>query len=221
MALVPPFFLDCVVAIGIIASDGTSQWVASGFLYGEVETEKPEKLYRIYLVTNRHVLREQKKVKLRFNPEEAQPAREYDLELQDPNGSPLWLTHSDHDIDVAVIPINAQFLREQKIKFQWFQSDQHIADRAKASQLGITEGDGIFVLGFPLGLIGGERNFVIVRQGVIARIRDALSGSSKEFLADTFIFPGNSGGPVVTKPEPTAITGTQAVTSAYLTLIRK
>jgi S1-C subfamily serine protease len=161
-------------------------------------------------------LREQKKVKLRFNPEEAQPAREFDLELQDANGSPLWLTHPDPDIDVAVIPINAQFLKEQKIKFHWFQSDQHIADRAKASQLGITEGDGIFVLGFPLGLIGGERNFVIVRQGVIARIRDALSGSSKEFLADTFIFPGNSGGPVVTKPEPTAITGTQAVTSAYL-----
>ncbi len=109
-----------------------------------------------------------------------------------------------------------QFLKEQRIKFNWFQSDDHVANRAKASQLGLTEGDGIFVLGFPLGLVGGERNFVIVRQGVIARIRDALGGSSKEFLADTFIFPGNSGGPVVTKPEPTAIEGTQALTAAYL-----
>lgn len=67
-----------------------------------------------------------------------------------------------------------------------------------------------------MGLVGGERNFVIVRSGVIARIRDALAGQSKEFLIDTAIFPGNSGGPVVTKPEVLSISGTKAVDKSYL-----
>src|ERR1019366_8874960 len=56
-------------------------------------------------------------------------------------------------------------------------------------------------LGFPLQLVGGERNYVIVRHGTIARIGDMLAGTNKNFLVDTFIFPGNSGGPVILKPE--------------------
>ena len=63
-----------------------------------------------------------------------------------------------------------------------------------------SEGDEIFVMGFPLGLAGDERNYVIVRQGMVARIRDWYEGYSKEFLIDSSIFPGNSGGPVIAKP---------------------
>ena len=58
-----------------------------------------------------------------------------------------------------------------------------------------------------MGLVGKERSFVIVRSGCIARIRDALLATSKELLIDAPIFPGNSGGPVVTKPEVVGHTG--------------
>jgi len=34
MALIPPFFPDRVVAIGVDSSEGERKWVASGFLYG-------------------------------------------------------------------------------------------------------------------------------------------------------------------------------------------
>ena len=67
-----------------------------------------------------------------------------------------------------------------------------------------------------MGLIGPERNYVIVRSGNIARIQDAIDHRSNDFLIDTFIFPGNSGGPVVTKPEAMAIHETKAVSRAYL-----
>jgi hypothetical protein len=67
-----------------------------------------------------------------------------------------------------------------------------------------------------MGMIGEDRNFVLVKQGVIARIRDALTGHSKEFLVDTSIFPGNSGGPVITRPEMVAIQGTQPYPKASL-----
>lgn len=67
-----------------------------------------------------------------------------------------------------------------------------------------------------MGIIGGDRNFVIVRGGSIARIRDTLQESSKDFLVDAFVFPGNSGGPAVSKPEALSITGTKSQSDAYL-----
>jgi len=82
--------------------------------------------------------------------------------------------------------------------------------------LGITEGDFVYTLGFPMQLVGPERNYVIVRGGNIARIQDAIDHRSNEFLIDVFTFPGNSGGPVVTKPEAIALHDTKAVRSAYL-----
>jgi S1-C subfamily serine protease len=158
----------------------------------------------------------QEVVYLRFNPEEASPAKEYDLRLRREDGSPVWIAHPDPEIDVAIVTLNARQLREDGIRFQYFRNDQHVADREKAKELGITEGDGVYALGSPLELIGGERNFVIVRQGAIARIRDALEGLSNEFLVDISIFPRNSGGPLVNKPDLTAIEGTNSVNAAYL-----
>lgn len=80
----------------------------------------------------------------------------------------------------------------------------------------IVEGNGVFLIGFPLGLIGKERNYPIVRQGIIARIQDWLRGDESTFLIDSSAFPGNSGGPVVLKPENVAITGTTGITHSLL-----
>ncbi|MHC2581429.1 hypothetical protein ACVI1J_006415 [Bradyrhizobium diazoefficiens] len=38
----------------------------------------------------------------------------------------------------------------------------------------VAAGDGVFVLGFPMNLAGQQRNYVIVRQGVIARNSEML-----------------------------------------------
>jgi len=57
---------------------------------------------------------------------------------------------------------------------------------------------------------------VLVRAGCIARIRDAVAAMGKEFLIDSAIFPGNSGGPVVTRPEIVSIEGTKPVNRSYL-----
>ena len=217
MALIPPFFLDCVVAVGFPEDDGSKKWSASGFLYGKLveEGSAEKKTYEIFLVTNRHVFEGLESAFVRFNPKADEPARDYELTLSEA-GQVKWHAHPDLEVDVAVIPINARFLRDRDIQFNYFRSDEHLADRATASKLGFTEGDTVYVLGFPMGLVGKERSFVIVRSGCFARIRDTLVGSSKELLIDAPIFPGNSGGPVVTKPEIVAIQGTKSVDSAYL-----
>jgi hypothetical protein len=55
-----------------------------------------------------------------------------------------------------------------------------------------------------------------VRSGTLARVRDLLARTSKIFLVDAFVFPGNSGGPVILKPEAIAIEGTKAQIAPYL-----
>lgn len=80
------------------------------------------------------------------------------------------------------------------------------------SRFAVLDREGRFGLGDP----GGERNYVVVRHGVIARIRDYMAGAAKSFLVDASIFPGNSGGPVVTRPDMVAIEGTKAPQSANL-----
>lgn len=217
MALIPPFFLDCVVAIGAPADDGT-HWAASGFLYGHRSNpgEEGGKTYWLCLVTNRHVFDGLRVAVLRFNPEAAEPARQYQVALIQPDGSSVWIGHPDPKIDVAVMAINGNLLKADGIKFQFFEDDGHTATLARMTELGIAEGDGVFALGFPLGLVGGDRNYVIVRQGVIARVRDTLASASSDFLVDMTIFPGNSGGPVILRPESTAIDGTLSQVSSNL-----
>lgn len=208
MGLIPPFFLDCVVAIGFPENN---QWncIGSGFLYGYVvgKNEKNESLYQVYIVTNRHVLENYKQVHVRFNPQNVNsPARDYILDLFQ-NGQQIWLAHQNSQIDIAVVSININLLKEHTIQASFFTNDQLAADINKLMSIGTTEGDFVYVLGFPMNLLGGQRNVVIARSGTIARISDTLSRINQEYLIDAFVFPGNSGGPVISKPEAMAITG--------------
>jgi S1-C subfamily serine protease len=219
MALIPPFFADCVVAIGIDSLNGDERtWVASGFLYGDYVRDNKDgtKQYRVYLATNRHVFENLPNVYLRFNPISNEPAREYPLSLLDKNGAKLWFPHPKAEVDVAVIPINIKLLRKHAMQVSYFQSVNNVANVDKLNELGVTEGDFVYALGFPMGIVGGERSTVIVRSGSIARIRDALVRANQEYLIDVFIFPGNSGGPVISKPEALAIQGTKSQDAAYL-----
>jgi hypothetical protein len=218
--------------------------MASGFLYGDVVKRYPDKVeYQGYIITNWHVFEEThaaekadiEKMRLewfeqkgsqmpridwnayvyfRFNPKDGKPARDFAVNLKRPDGTLAW--RGDRDTDVAVIGFNPHVLDQAGIQYKVFKSDENIADRAKAIELGLSEGDGVYALGFPMGLTGGERNFVIARQGAIARIRDFLSGSRTNILIDLFVFPGNSGGPVISKPEMVHIKGTKGQNAAYL-----
>ena len=217
MALIPPFFTDCVVAIGTDDAEGERRWIASGFLYGHPLFDEGKRVtdYRVYLVTNRHVLADLSKAYLRCNPQADKHAREFDLSLFEAD-KPLWFTHPDEDVDVAVMPINFELLQESGMQVAYFQGDQHSATIDALNALGCTEGDFAYILGFPMGLVGEHRNAVIVRSGTLARVRNTLARTSKIFLVDAFAFPGNSGGPVVLKPEAVAIEGTRPQLVPYL-----
>jgi hypothetical protein len=212
MALIPPDYLDCVAAIGIEGDKG-KHWVASAFFYG---FPRGEGLYTPMLVTNRHVFEDLQTAWVRINAEATEPAKEFRIPLSDKDGARTWFTHPDPNVDVAVIPVDVENLHVRGARPRFFPGDKQAIRTAEMSAIGTSEGDFVYILGFPLGLAGAERNFVIARGGIIARVRDLLDGKANTFLLDASVFPGNSGGPVVLKPEGMTIMGTKVSNMPYV-----
>ena len=175
MALIPPFFLDCVVAIGAPTVDGTN-WIGTGFLVGRPLPEEgtSEKTYNTFLVTNKHVLHNQQSIILRFNSIQGTETRDYPINLFK-DGSQTWVGHPSENIDVAVQFINPNVLSEDSTRFSYFRLDETCMDTTEMSRSGVSEGDQLYVLGFPMGIVTHTSNYVIARGGVLSRVRDVLS----------------------------------------------
>lgn len=212
MALIPPFYLDCVVAIGN-NQNGMINWIATGFMFGYRENETQN--YSYYLVSNKHVFQGFDTISLKFNPQSGQAAKDYQLVLRN-NGHLLYKEHPNPNVDIAVLSINIIPLLRDQINFQFFRSDADSYRISDLRNLQVTEGDGVFALGYPMGNVGQTRQYAILRSGSIARVRDMLEGYSTDFMIDAFTFPGNSGGPVIIKPESIYINGTIANSSSRL-----
>lgn len=217
MALIPPFFLDCVVAIGTLNDESKKVWLGTGFLLGKLSkvNEDGTKNYTPYLVTNKHVLKNLDKIVVRFNPQSDQAAKDFVIDKKDSKGKLIWTGHSNPNYDVAVIRLNGDVLQKEGLKFGLF-FDESIASLEEMKNLEVTEGDFIYVLGFPMGIVSEDRQHVILRQGVIARIRDLFENRNTDFVIDAVVFPGNSGGPVILKPEIISIDGTKSNPKALL-----
>lgn len=211
MALIPSAFLDAVVAIGVGNNPSERRWVGTGLIYGLlIATEADEqKNYDVHLVTNTHVLTDHAQVWLKFNSSTGVGSTDFPAQLIDEDGTPLWSAHPT--ADVAAVGINHEVLREAGSKSGIFLSDRNVTNVKGMKEHGATEGDGVFLLGFPMGLVDAGRQYVIVRAGCLARVRDLLAGLRTDFLVDALVFPGNSGGPVLSRPELAKLQGTSAM----------
>lgn len=215
MALLAPHFLNSVVAIGAKADDAPDsdiQWIGTGFIYGANADASGSKLYP-FLVTNQHVLEGAGTFAVKMNRRDGQPANAYPFSLESVRHN--ITTHPD-GLDVVVLRIPADVWNVDQAATSVIPESQSLS-RESALEIGMSEGDGVFAIGFPMGLVGYEDQIVpIVRQGCLARVQDWLSGRSRNILIDTNIFPGNSGGPVFLRPTTVAIDGTKANSTSYL-----
>jgi hypothetical protein len=150
------------------------------------------KRFRLWLITNKHVLNELKEVFIKLNSATEPNSTDYRVELIAKNGKARWIGHEDEETDVAAIFLNAGFLAAEKCYYSFIRSDQHVLARDKMATDRITEGDLVFVLGFPMGLVASDRQYVICRSGSFARVRDYLEKRTKDYLVDVPVFPGNS-----------------------------
>ena len=223
MPLLPKEYLQSVVAIGqkvnlkeFQKSGEPMRKNATGFLYGYPNSgrRKDEKSgFGLWLVTCKHVITEAVDEKglnellVRMNKSDQGEMQTFRIYLQRED-EPEWTLHPTED--VAVIPTSVSDLESKGIQWQTFAAGRNAFSRKESLAFGLSEGDEVFILGFPTGWRSGRQDYPIVRHGVLAQVQGWLNQEHNTYLVDGSGFPGNSGGPVVTKPQISAIFGTKA-----------
>ena len=88
----------------------------------------------------------------------------------------------------------------------------------KVEKTGVEEGALVYAMGFPMNLMGEQLSAPICRLGCISRVADAFVNpdATSIFLVDAQGFPGNSGGPIISRPEMISIENTPVNSSARL-----
>ena len=210
MALIPPEYLNAVVSLGTMAE--SFKHCGTGFLYAHpLPSSTPGRTsYRAFLVTNRHVV-DGGITHVRFN----HPETGLTVQPVDAVATGVWTFHAN-GADVAVMPLQDSSPLWQGRALA--DVGMFVGDICTSFAEGVqpVEGDGVFLIGFPLGLVGDARNYPVVRYGVVARIQDWIRRDQDTFLVDAPAFPGNSGGPVVLKPEVVAVRNTKAIKHCLL-----
>lgn len=221
MALLPEIFMKSTVAIYGDNNDGSQSLLGTGFIYGRFikkEGDESER-YIFYLVTCRHVIEDDKDICLKFVKK---GMKDLNLKIDRYNGvihnyiTNYWYEHPKKDLDVVVIPLPFAETDKYFPEGDFIRNHQNVAQIGKMKELGITEGDYIYVIGYPNELVSDKKDKLIARNGTIAHISSLYDGESDDFVIDSFIFPGNSGGPVILKPESLALAGTKPYQQSYI-----
>ena len=204
MALLNPGSLSGVVSL--VAGDRS---MGTAFLYDRSLAD-PADQHITFMVTNKHVV-EAGATHVCFNRIDGGTGL---VTVQDATRAGVeWFRHPTSDVAVLPLPLESPLARSGEADHMHF--TDNLTPSAEEWQRA-TEGYGVFVLGFPMGLVGEQRTYPIVRHGVIARIQDWLRGDARAFLIDSTAFPGNSGGPVLLQPEAMGLGGTESIRRSLL-----
>ncbi len=189
-------------------------WRLSTFSFGRVQKQNNRDFFEVigtgflvatdphtaFIVTAKHVFDDPTKqwhpseLRLRFAWQERSSVYVElgtTLKLLDLNQKPLWLA-ADNDADIAAMPINIADLHTPV--------QPHaigLADIATSDNL--FEGGSILVLGYP-GIVGNEYLVRAFSRGGIVAWINPEHPFGKPFFIDSNIYPGNSGGPVLSLP---------------------
>lgn len=170
-------WLDAVVSIEATDSQNELQSIGTGFL---VQTANKH----VVLVTAKHVIQGPfpagSRLAYRLNSHDGGSTIVWDDEL--PKGFAGWFNAPASDIACRFLawPNSATLVT--------LTPDNFIANDA------LSAGTPVLVLGFPLGLRSADHPRPIARHGIVGRV------DHNNVIADVFVFPGNSGGPVIYSP---------------------
>lgn len=226
MAIIPEQFMDAVVAIGVDQFDAAGKriWIGSGFIVGRKELQNSN-FSTYYIVTNKHVIGNLRRIYVRFNSLIGDFIKDYNIILYNNMDQPLFSAHPNAETDIVAIQFTPQTLINSRSIWGAFDLSDHALTLKQMQSTGVEEGSFVYALGFPMNLVH-EIKSPICRLGCISRIRDAflLPQNNPIFLVDAQTFPGNSGGPIISRPEQMSIMGTPSnnfsnligILSAYL-----
>lgn len=190
----------------------------SGFYYNELSPRDPNieagqwrKIIGTYLITNRHVALP------RLNDKELLPnyfvfnLREninnniewYQIRLNSDQLKERLILHPDQTVDVVAIKVDDLIIDtvrdnpDKKIIFGSCLTNENLPSN---SQLEIEVSSDIIVASYPRGFYDNVNKFPIVKSGIISSAWGRNFNGKPMFLIDAQLFPGSSGGLVISKP---------------------
>lgn len=171
----------------------------TGFFYIENSNE--------YLITNRHVVIDEKKsyhptslrIRLHTNRENLQINNLIVVDLYDDNDRHSWLEHpaySTLQCDVVAIPMRPPLLTGDN--FSLFERSSVTCFTKDLTEIPDVNPFGdVVVLGYPLGFSDDVNNLPVYRHAMIASQFGVDFRGRPYFLVDANLHPGTSGSPVV------------------------
>ena len=216
MAIIPKFYKNAVVSIGVKNQNSDITWIGTGFF---VTRAIDENNVHPFLVTNRHVLQGNSKIVIRMKEKDTENLKEFEDSIIESDGSnekPIYVLHPQDNIDIAVLPLNTSFLIENHLDFPAFDIDSNAMTSSELRDNGFEEGSLIFMLGYTMGLVNQSSSLPICRLGCIARISKEQVQEQHNILVDIQNFPGNSGSPIISRPEIVSIQGTKNLDRSVL-----
>lgn len=109
MAIIPEIYINAVTSIGIHTKDSI-KWCGTGFF--AIRIVDKDGNGRPFLVTNRHVFEGEDTIVLRLRKKDSEAFDTVDVNINE-NGKARYYVHPDDAIDIAVLPLNGVFCKEQ------------------------------------------------------------------------------------------------------------
>lgn len=205
MALIPKIYIDAVVSIGLRQTNDSIAWIGTGFF---VHRRINDKEVLPFLVSNKHIFEGKLCVVIRMRETQENKLVLIDVSLSD------CRVHTFADI--AAVMLSGTTITQQHLKFSSFDIDSNSFSSFELRDNGVDEGSLVYMLGYPMGLVNVNSELPICRMGCIARISEEQIAESHDALLDIQNFPGNSGSPIVSKPEFIGIQGTKILDRCVL-----
>lgn len=186
------------IQIDFECEDGRRGSGTGFFVNLEPDSETHRKM--LALVTNKHVVRDAKRLTLVFTLQKGgapQVGKKYRLSLDD--FRPLWVFHPDEKVDLCALQIGlavsyAKMTAGVDLMIKSFERSQ-IADKGVLSEF--VQTDDVFMIGYPCGIRDEVNNQPIFRRGSLATNPQYDFRGDPDFLIDMPVYPGSSGSPVV------------------------
>lgn len=163
-----------------------------------------ESLYVELILTNKHVVNENKKLEFYFheavnNDGKNQPTnRSFSIQIE--NYSKIWIPHPDTNVDLGALSfVQIRDHAKQKMEKDIFSIlfDKNLIRDDDVLEREADVAEEILMIGYPVGLWDELNNFPIIRKG-IAATHPALDFQDKSIgVVDIACFPGSSGSPII------------------------
>lgn len=175
------------------------------------------------IVTNKHVIKDVIRGKLRFSlkDESGNPkwGQFYDLNVED--FERCWIMHPENSVDLCIMPIALihNLVHEKNVELCYTSlTMDEIPSKSEMDNI-FSRIEDITIVGYPDGIWDAANNMPIVRKGITATALQLDFNNEPKFLVDAAIYGGSSGSPVFIFNQGSYFTNSALVAGSRLKLV--